>query len=144
MTNYINKNDWTLVGELEWPWPNFKPNEFACKGDGSIYVHTPTLDAIQELRTDLGFPFIITSGYRSPQHNAQVSHTGTTGPHTTGHAVDIGVSGERAFTLLKAAMLSGRFTGIGSFQKGPHEKRFIHLDTLPNGEGCPRPTTWSY
>src|SRR5207253_3105022 len=28
---------------------------------------------------------IVKSWYRSPEHNADVSETGTTGPHTTGH-----------------------------------------------------------
>jgi len=29
-------------------------------------------------------------------------------------------------------------------QKGPHAARFIHLDDLPDAEGQPRPTIWSY
>jgi hypothetical protein len=35
-------------------------------------------------------------------------------------------------------------TGIGVAQRGPHDKRFIHLDDLKNSEQNPRPWIWSY
>ena len=61
--------------------------------------------------------------------------------HTTGKAADIAVSREDAFHLLSLALSKG-FTGIGVQQKG--SGRFIHLDTIENSEGRPRPTVWSY
>jgi hypothetical protein len=78
---------------------------------------------------------------RCPEHNAKVSSTGYAGPHTTGRAIDIGVSHGRALELVRMALTSG-FTGIGINQKG--NARFIHLDDIPDGEGQPRPTIWSY
>lgn len=100
------------------------------------------LEKMDALREKVGFPLIITSGYRSPQYNASVSSTGETGPHTTGKAADIAIRGHQAHALLKTALELG-FTGIGISQKG--ESRFVHLDTLENGEqGAPRPWIWSY
>ncbi len=93
------------------------------------------------LRHRYGKPLIVTSGYRCPVHNAAVSHTGRTGPHTTGQAADFRVDRGDAYRLLKVALEMG-FTGIGIQQKGGG--RFIHLDTLPNDDGQPRPTIWSY
>lgn len=92
------------------------------------------------IRRLAGFPFIVTSAYRTPEHNAEISTTGLIGPHTTGKAADILISGERAFTLLKLALTNG-FTGIGIKQKGPYKGRFIHLDTVASDL---RPRCWSY
>lgn len=99
------------------------------------------MDRLGKLRAAFGKPMPVSSGYRCPEHNARVSSTGATGPHTTGRAVDVQISGKDAFKLLSLAAYFG-ITGIGVNQKGPHAKRFIHLDTLP--EGGKRPATWSY
>jgi zinc D-Ala-D-Ala carboxypeptidase len=107
----------------------------------SNLIDTVFLEKLDELRERCGFPFVISSGYRCPTHNAAVSSTGKSGPHTTGRAADIAVSHGQAFTVLAEALQMG-FTGIGVQQKGG--SRFIHLDMLPNGPGQPRPTVWSY
>jgi zinc D-Ala-D-Ala carboxypeptidase len=125
----------------EWRWPNFRPDELACKGSGSILVVPAFLDRLQRLRAAYGKPMRVSSGYRSPEHNAKVSSTGATGPHTTGRAVDIAVSGADAFKLLRYAVGYG-FTGIGFQQKGPHATRFIHLDDIEDWNI--RPTVWTY
>lgn len=98
---------------------------------------------LDDLRTRLGFPLHISSGYRCPWHNDQVSTTGFNGPHTTGRAADVLISGEGAFRLVTQSSLGGWFTGIGINQKGPHDKRFIHLDDL-TAPDHPRPRVWSY
>lgn len=82
----------------------------------------------------------VNSGARCPAYNNKVSGTGLTGPHTKG-AIDVGVRGDQALTVVRIALEEG-FTGIGVSQKG--DKRFIHLDDLPNAPGQPRPTIWSY
>lgn len=101
------------------------------------------LTMIDDLRDKCGFPFIISSGYRSPEYNEQVSSSGRTGPHTTGKAADISVYGENAHILLWHAT-DMEFSGIGISQKGNYKSRFIHLDTLPNDDNHPRPWVWSY
>lgn len=97
---------------------------------------------LDSLRAMLGFPLGISSGYRCPAYNASISSTGDDGPHTTGKAVDIPISGQKALDLVATARKMG-FTGIGVKQNGPHNKRFIHLDKLSPKEG-PRPWIWSY
>jgi len=121
-----------------WVWSYFTPQEFACKGDGSIRVKPEFMDRLQRVRVKFNKPMIVTSGYRSPAYNAKVSGTGEGGPHTTGRAVDIAVRGEDAYRLLKLA-LEESLTGIGISQKGA--SRFIHLDDLA---GEKRPRIWSY
>lgn len=126
-------------------WKHFTRNEFACKGKdccgGTNLTENDFIDLLDELREQCGFALPVTSGYRCPQHNSKVSHTGFTGPHTTGRAVDFGVRGDRAYKLVELAIRMG-FTGIGVNQKG--DARFVHLDDLPNAPGQPRPTCWSY
>jgi zinc D-Ala-D-Ala carboxypeptidase len=123
----------------------FKISEFACKGqnccNGSNLIDHVFVEELDQLRHELGFPLVVTSGYRCPKYNAKVSTTGEAGPHTTGRAVDLDVNRERAYKVVRLAAAKG-FTGIGVAQKGA--SRFIHLDNLPNAPGQPRPTIWSY
>jgi uncharacterized protein YcbK (DUF882 family) len=102
-----------------------------------------TMDRLNRLRHKTGIPLIVTSGYRCPKHNEEVSATGRTGPHTTGHAVDLLVFGDRAYIILKYAALFG-FTGIGLDQKGTHKERFIHLDDIDGDDNFIRPWLWTY
>lgn len=116
-------------------------NQKGLEGSGREFMDPYFLANIDALRYRCGFPLVITSGYRSPEYNNQVSGTGHTGPHTTGKAADIAVSRENAYTLLRIAFDMECFTGIGVKQSG--DGRFIHLDTLTEDE-APRPTIWSY
>ena len=126
-------------------WKHFTRGEFKCRGTdccgGSNLIADDFVDMLDALREACGFPLVVTSGYRCGKHNQRVSSTGANGPHTTGRAADLAVDRSRAHKVLKHAMAMG-FTGIGVQQKGGG--RFIHLDTLENGPGQPRPTVWSY
>lgn len=124
-----------------WPYKYFARAEMACRGSGECRMDPAFMARLERLRLVFGKPMPISSGYRSPAHNAAVSTTGETGPHTTGRAADILVRGADALTLIGLATDLG-FTGIGVSQKGP--SRFIHLDDLPDAPGQPRPTIWSY
>jgi len=119
----------------------FKDSELACKCGCGMLPKADFMARVEKLREACGFPFIVTSAARCADHNARVSSTGAYGPHTTGRAIDIGVSHGRAYHLIAEALAHG-FTGIGVQQKGG--SRFIHLDDLPNAPGQPRPTVWSY
>ena len=124
---------------------HFKYAEFACRcgncGSNGTEMNPRFLAKLDWLRELCDFPFIVTSGYRCPDHNEAVSSTGRNGPHTTGHAADILVMGEKAHRVLM--MLGYKFTGVGIQQKGTHSKRFIHLDDLERPDH-PRPNLWSY
>lgn len=124
--------------------PHFNESEVACKCGCGMLPRLDFMEKVETLRVAYGKPLKVTSAARCPEYNAKVSSTGLTGPHTTGRAIDFGVSGADAHHLLRTAMRHCNFTGIGVSQKGPHEKRFLHFDDLPNAEGQPRPTVWTY
>lgn len=121
-------------------WPNFRSNELACPCCGRADMEPAFMDRLQSLRTAFGAPLAVTSGFRCPEHNAQVSSTGPAGPHTTGRAVDIAVRGAEALSVINLALPLG-FTGLGVAQKGAG--RFLHLDDL-EAPRFPRPNLWSY
>jgi zinc D-Ala-D-Ala carboxypeptidase len=124
----------------------FELDEFKCRGQnccgGSNHIAPVFVRALDELRHRYGRPLVVSSGYRCPIHNARVSSTGADGPHTTGRAGDLGVDRAEALQVLRIALEMACFMGIGIHQKGAG--RFIHLDTLPDRPGQPRPTIWSY
>ena len=90
--------------------------------------------------TFLNFSFVVSSGYRCPNHSIEAKKS-KPGTHTTGLAVDILCRGEEAYKIITYAQEYG-FTGIGVNQKG--SGRFIHLDIADHSEERPRPTVWSY
>ena len=65
----------------EWPWPNFKPKEVACKHCGELWEGEKpmpkwfheSMEALQYLRDLWGKALIINSGHRCAEHNAAVS-----------------------------------------------------------------------
>lgn len=83
-----------------------------------------TLDLLEKTREIADIPFIITSGYRTPEHNAKVG--GVQGSsHTKGYAVDIKCSSSlNRYKVIKAALEAG-FNRIGV------SGSFIHLDNDP-------------
>lgn len=94
----------------------------------------PFLNALELTRIVAGIPFIITSGYRTPDHNKKVG--GKQGSsHTKGWAADISCRSSRErFKIIRAAIKSG-ITRIGVSQN------FIHLDMDPNK---PNNVIWTY
>lgn len=119
----------------------FVAEEFNCLCCGENNMKHSFMLQLDHLRGFCGFPFVISSGYRCPEYNDRVSSTGKTGPHTTGRAADILVSGSRTHALL-INLHRVSITGVGVAQKGDHATRFIHVDTLDHGDT--RPTCWSY
>lgn len=127
---------------IDWSqYPNFSEDEFRCRHCGRADMDPAFLERLQTIRTIVNEPLIVSSGYRSPEHNDRVSSTGRDGPHTTGRAVDLAVSHGLAHKVIAAALATG-ITGLGVNQKG--RGRFLHLDDLPEAPGRPRPTVWSY
>ena len=127
-----------------WRWPFVNPaTEWACKGTGRVLVVPEFMDRLHKLRVAWARPLIITSGYRSPEHNLRVAQSGADGPHTTGRAVDIRIYGTHVYHLLELAYAHG-FTGIGLDQTGPIASRILHLDDLTDGPASPRPWIWTY
>ena len=118
----------------------FTADELKCQHCGAEGIDGYFMAKIDNLREELGFPFPVTSGYRCPKHPIEARKKAP-GAHTTGKAIDIGVSGNDAYILIEAA-IRDNFTGIGINQKGG--SRFIHLDIIPHSSSRPRPFIWSY
>lgn len=136
----IIADSWKDVEEGIWRWPNFSPEEMACRGTGSLRLDEDFMDRLQGLRDIVQMPLPVTSGYRSPEHDAAIRGAGV---HPTGLAADIRCFGPAAKRILEIA--PKMFTGIGIHQKNSHSGRFIHLDMLPEDDpGHPRPWIWTY
>ena len=111
--------------------PNFSLHEFQCNdGSHQVRLHPHLLERLQQLRTNLGRPIIITSGYRNPSHNQAVGGSPTS-QHLLGTAADIKVAGITIDQLAHHAKEVG-FTGIGRYPT------FLHVDVRP------QPSYWDY
>lgn len=89
---------------------------------------------LDQLREQCGFPFTITSGYRSVEHTAERNKPkGKKGTHTQGIAADIAVAnGQQRMIIVKKALEMG-FGGIGV------AKSFVHVDMRTT-----TPVMWTY
>lgn len=116
------------VEEIDWPWANFTPFEMACRLTENVVISPAFMNEIQKLRLIVGFSLPVTSGYRSPAHNASVSSGGhIDGPHVASQAIDVCLIYSEAYRFINSAMDAG-FPGLGIKQHGPTSKRFIHID----------------
>ena len=109
----------------------FKLEDFDCQETGENEMSEAFIHCLDELRETCGFPFIITSGYRSPDHSIEKAKT-TVGTHAQGIAADIKVSGgvER-LAIVKHAAALGMSVGVA--------KTFVHVDTRTTTPVC-----WCY
>jgi len=108
-------------------WKYFSANE--VKGLKHEFV-----DKLDKVREFAGFPMIINSGYRTPEHNKRVGGVPTSA-HLTGLAADIRIkNSKQRHELLKAAIACG-FTRIGIGDT------FVHLDIDSSKE---QGVTWMY
>ena len=110
----------------------FDISEFDCQETGENKMDKEFLKLLDALRFVCGFPFKITSGYRSPRHSIEAAKT-TPGQHAKGIAADIAVSGGHQRHILVREALKMGFTGIGV------AKGFIHVDTRET-----TPVLWVY
>ena len=99
----------------------FTKEEFACQYTGENEISDRLLLKLDLLRARCGFPFVITSGYRSKDHPIEAKKE-KAGTHAQGIAADIKVSGgNQRYTIVKHAIALG-FNGIGV------ASNFIHVD----------------
>lgn len=116
----------------------FKKEELACQHCGKYKFDEEFLKVLNNIRKECNFPFIISSGYRCIEHPIEASKL-RAGAHTTGCAVDIAATGDKALKILEVALKNG-IKRIGVNQKG--NGRFIHLDMADTE--FPSPAIWSY
>jgi len=118
----------------------FNPKELACRHTGKEGFDEEFLNTLNAIREECGFSFALSSAYRSPEHPIEARKE-VLGAHTTGKAVDILASGEKALEIVRVAQKHG-IQRIGIQQKG--SGRFIHLDGCTEDDGFPCPAMWSY
>lgn len=110
----------------------FTVSEFDCKETGENKMRKEFLHKLDELRHYCGFPFVITSGYRSVNHSAEIKKP-KGGTHTQGIAADIYINnGVDRINIVSKALELG-FTGIGV------AKTFVHVDIRDS-----TPVMWTY
>jgi len=132
---YRNYGDVPLA-EFKARWPNFSPQEIACRGTGKCAFNFSAMDKLQKLRDILGRPLIINSAYRSPEHNRNVGGA-TRSQHLEAKAFDVRQDNQEPNAFLKASKEAG-FTGFGTYPRS----NFIHSDIGPaRSWGTPFPKT---
>ncbi len=105
---------------------NFNLSEFECKdGSHEVMLHSELLERLQALRSTLGRPLIINSGYRNESHNRAVGgHQHSY--HMRGMAADIRMPGVSVQQLAAAARQMG-FRGVVPYP----DRNFVHVDVRP-------------
>ena len=100
---------------------HFRLDEFNCQHTGKNEMKPEFLEKLDDLREACEMPFIITSGYRAPEHPIEARKT-VAGTHAQGIACDISArNGVERGRIVKHAIELG-FTGIGV------AKTFVHVD----------------
>lgn len=109
----------------DWRWPNFSPQEVACRGTGLLMIVPEAMDKLQALRDRLGKPLIVNSAYRSLEHNTRVGGAKNS-LHMKALAFDVHMGNHDPDTYIAAALAVG-FKGIGTYPK----QNFVHVDVRP-------------
>lgn len=122
---------------LKWSQiTHFVPDEFDSPdqpGTG-ILMNIEFMFILDQIRSKVGFPIRISSGFRTPEHNNKVAVVENSA-HTYGLAADLVIhGGHERDAILKASFLFGiHRRGIGN--------NFIHLDL---DYTKPQNVTWTY
>ena len=110
----------------------FNIEDFDCQETGENKMSEDFIHRLDELRAVCGFPFYVTSGYRSPSHSIE-KRKFQPGTHAQGIAADIKVSGGAQRRLIVEKALELGFGGIGI------AKTFVHVDIRETA-----PVMWCY
>jgi zinc D-Ala-D-Ala carboxypeptidase len=110
----------------------FRLSDFDCQETGENEMDLDFIRDLDELRDSCGFPFVVTSGYRSREHSIEAKKA-TPGTHARGIAADIKINnGHERMLIVWRAMEMG-FNGIGVAQT------FVHVD-----KRISTPVMWVY
>lgn len=119
------------------PFKYFAWSEFDSPdhpGSGQLHMNAAFVQKLDAIREEVGFPLIVTSGYRTPEHNAKVGGVADSS-HTKGVAVDLAAPTEAAKHAIAAAAIRQGISRIG------WGRTFIHLDVDPQKT---QGITWGY
>lgn len=84
----------------------FREEEFKCKCCGKVVIDYQFVKMLDQARELAGTPFVITSGFRCPNHNKAVGGVSNSS-HTLGLGVDISVNNSNRFRILSALVVAG-------------------------------------
>ena len=103
-----------------WRWPSIKPGQLQCHGSGQVFIHEPSLDALESVFKQIGVHHI-NSAHRSSLYNARVG-----GAPRSAHlflALDLKLppTRSRAMLLYRVCQQAG-FSSFGFYNS------FLHVD----------------
>lgn len=105
---------------------HFKEAEFACRCCGETKPNMELMLALEDVRAKFGLPVAVNSGYRCPEHNANVGGSPRS-QHMLGTAADIYIKGIAPSAVYK--YLDKKYPnscGVGSYST------FTHFDIRPS------------
>jgi uncharacterized protein YcbK (DUF882 family) len=103
----------------------FTLDEFECSCCQENEMKEEFLERLDEARALSSVPFVITSGYRCPEHNKAIG--GVTGSsHTKGWAADIACPSSRHRWNIISSLIAAGFDRIGV------SDGFVHVDYDPD------------
>ena len=114
--------------------PGFRVREFRCRdGSDTIMIDQTLAVLLQAIREHFNKPITITSGYRTPEHNAEVGGSKSS-QHLLGKAADIQVADTTVEAVAAyAESLMPDWGGVGRYPvKAGRTKGWVHVDTRPN------------
>ena len=115
----------------------FTAQELRCQETGEEGMEQVFIDLLDTIREECGFPFVVTSGYRSPEHSIE-KRKEKAGSHSMGCAIDIRANSQQKYKIIEVAKKHGvtRF-GIN--------KAFIHMDIADRYDSrFPSNVVWAY
>lgn len=111
--------------------PDFKVRELRCRdGSDTVMVDETLTVVLQCIREHFGKAVTITSGYRTPEHNAEVGGSKSS-QHLLGRAADIRVQGVSVEDIAAyAESLMPDWGGVGRYPvKAGRATGWVHVDT---------------
>ncbi len=106
------------------PWKYFTPEE--VEGLNNDFVEL--LDRAREIA---GIPFIITSGFRTPEKNQSLVGAVSDSAHLKGLAVDLAVADSHEVAVLLDAAKAVGITRRGIYVNANFEPTHVHIDVDP-------------
>lgn len=98
---------------------HFSLEELACPLTGECDMDPDFMDCLEKMRQSYGLPMIITSGFRSAEHNGKIGGA-TFSQHLFGRAVDIKCKSDSDRYKLVAAAIEAGMKGIGIYSQHVH------------------------
>lgn len=114
---------------------HFSEEELQCKCCRGLVVDDRLIQLLEKIRSLIGAPVIVTSGYRCSAHNAEIPESSPTSYHVLGMAADIKqykFSNGVFHTMIHRAWSEGQLPELGGL--GLYEGR-VHVDVARAPDG---------